>query len=333
MTSLRSIGPLAGAAALALFALVGHAGAPTGNKAPATVKSAGKEWKLVWNDEFDGTEIDSAKWGFDIGNGFYAPDGKTFVGGWGNNELEFYTDSKRNAFVKDGLLHIKAIKEDHDRYRYTSARMKTQKSDKSPLFNHAYGRFEFRAKLPVGKGVWPAIWMLPQDNKYGGWAASGEIDILEVRGQKPSEILGTLHYGGGWPTNTHTGETFTLPGGGTSADFHNYALEWEPGQMRWYFDDHCYETQKFWWSTSKRDGDKGAKPASEADLNPWPAPFDHPYYILLNVAVGGQFLGNPDPKTAFPVEMLIDYVRVYDKVGGYGPTPMRGEGKLPFAKK
>ncbi len=176
--------------------------------------------------------------------------------------------------------------------------------------------------------------MLPQDEKYGGWAASGEIDVMEARGQEPGKVLGTLHYGSGWPANTHEGQDFVFPHGGTIADFHVYTLEWEPGEMRWYVDVQLYQTQSFWWSSSGRDERRnGVNPRREADLNPWPAPFDQPFYIVMNVAVGGRFLGNPDGTTVFPVEMVVDYVRVYDKTDGYGKATPRGKGKLPFAKR
>ena len=176
---------------------------------PAT--KAGPEWKLVWSDEFDGKEIDKAKWDFDTGNGFYSRDAKTWIGGWGNDELQYYTSERQNAFIQDGALHIRAIKESNHGFEYTSARLKTRKGDGSPLFNKTYGKFEFRAKLPTGQGIWPALWMLPQDEKYGGWAHSGEIDVMEARGQEPTKVLGTLHYGGGWPTNTHEGKDYVLP--------------------------------------------------------------------------------------------------------------------------
>ncbi|MEI6231729.1 MAG: glycoside hydrolase family 16 protein [Planctomycetota bacterium] len=290
------------------------------------------EWKLVWSDEFDGTEIDKTKWDFERGSGSWSADGKTWLPGFGNNELQFYTKRPENAHVRDGMLHICAIKEQYKGAGYTSAKLKTRKADLSPLYNKMYGRFEIRAKAPLGKGLWPAIWMLPQDDKFGGWASSGEIDILEARGQEPNKVLGTLHYGGSWPVNTHTGKDYILPDNGTIADFHVYTVEWEPGEIRWLVDGKLYQTQNFWWSCSDKDGPKGVNPVNESELNPWPAPFNHPYYIILNLAVGGQFLGNPDKTTIFPAEMVVDYVRVYEKVGGYGPVPARGEGKLPFNK-
>jgi beta-glucanase (GH16 family) len=289
------------------------------------------KWKLVWSDEFDGAEIDKTKWGFDTGNGFNA-DAKTWVAGWGNDELQYYTNEPKNAFVRDGMLHIRAVKESFQGCGYTSARIKSRKKDGGSLFSKKYGRFEFRAKLPTGQGIWPALWMLPQDEKYGGWASSGEIDVMEARGQEPGKVLGTLHYGSRWPANTHTGKDYVLPRKGTIADFHVYAIEWEPGEIRWYFDDHLYQTQSFWWSSSKVDGGNGRNPTGENDLNPWPAPFDQPFYLVMNVAVGGKFLGNPDNSTKFPVEMLVDHVRVYDKVEAYGKPKPRGAGKVPFAK-
>jgi beta-glucanase (GH16 family) len=297
----------------------------------AVQPSAG-EWKLVWSDEFDGKEIDRTKWDFDLGNGFYSYDANTWISGWGNNELQYYTREPENVFVKDGMLHIRAVKESYNGCGYTSARMKTRKRDGKSLFAQKYGKFEFRAKLPTGKGVWPALWMLPQDEKYGGWAASGEIDVMEARGQEPGKVLGTLHFGSRWPVNAEASKTYTLPRGGTIVDFHTFAVEWEPGRFRWSVDGEVYSTQTFWWSCSKTADGKGAKPTKETDLNPWPAPFDRPFYIVMNVAVGGRFLGNPDKNTTFPVEMLVDYVRVYDKIGGYGEPKPRGEGKLPFDK-
>jgi beta-glucanase (GH16 family) len=287
------------------------------------------EWKLVWNDEFEGTVIDKAKWDFDIGNGFYA-NAKQWISGWGNDELQYYTRDPANAFVKDGMLHIRALKQALHGYAYTSARLKTRQKDGSPLFRQKYGKFEFRAKLPTGQGIWPALWMLPQTETYGGWASSGEIDVVEARGQEPTKVLGTIHYGSRWPLNTHAGTDYILPGRSTIADFHVYALEWEPGAIRWYVDGRRYASRSFWWSSSKSAGGKPVMPSTEGDLHPWPAPFDQPFYLIMNVAIGGKFLGNPNRTTVFPAELVVDYVRVYEKVGGYGKPKPRSQGKLPF---
>jgi beta-glucanase (GH16 family) len=289
-------------------------------------------WKLTWADEFDGKEIDRTKWDFDLGNGFYNYDANQWIGGWGNDELEYYTRDAENAFVKDGMLHIRAIKESRDGCGYTSARMKTKKRDGTVLFAQKYGRFEFRAKLPTGKGVWPALWMLPAKEKYGGWASSGELDVMEVKGHEPNQVVETIHFGGLWPTNTEASKTYVLPDKGTVADFHVYAVEWEPGEIRWLVDGKVATTQSFWWSCGKIEKGLGVRPTKANDLNPWPAPFDQPFYLIMNVAVGGRFAGKPEKSTEFPVEMVVDYVRVYQKAGGYGDPKPRGAGKLPFEK-
>lgn len=289
------------------------------------------QWKLVWADEFDGRAIDRTKWDFDVGNGFFSYDANTWIDGWGNGELQYYTDRPDNAFVKEGRLHLRAVKESLHRCGYTSAKLKTRKRDGTTLFAQTYGRFEFRAKLPTGQGIWPALWMLPQDEKYGGWAASGEIDVMEARGREPTKVLGTLHYGGRWPANVHVSKEYVLPKGATIADFHVYALEWEPGAMRWSVDGRQYATQDFWWSSSRAEAGKGLRPARAADLNPWPAPFDRAFNLVMNLAVGGKFGGNPDRTTPFPAVMEVDYVRVYARPDGYGPVRPRGAGALPFA--
>ncbi|QVL32910.1 glycoside hydrolase family 16 protein [Telmatocola sphagniphila] len=319
--------------ALAFFflaSLIGIIFPDTGSRAEEPAKA---DWQMVWSDEFNGTEIDPKKWDFDIGNGFYNYDAKQWISGWGNDELQYYTKEKDNAFVEGGYLHIRAIKESIHNCGYSSARLKSRKKDGSSLFSQTYGKFEFRAKLPTGQGVWPAIWMLPLADKYGTWASSGEIDILEARGQEPTKILGTLHFGAKWPANREASKAITLPKGGRISDFHTYTLEWEPGEIRWLLDGEVYSTQKSWWSSSKLEDGKGVKPTQESELNPWPAPFDKPFYLVMNLAIGGKFLGNPDKTTEFPCEMLIDYVRVYEKVGGYGATKPRGRENLPFEKK
>ena len=246
--------------------------------------------ELVWSDEFDGSEVDPAHWTFDIGNG---------TGGWGNNELEYYTSRPENVYVSDGLLHIVALQESYGGQNYTSAKLKTK-----GLFSRTYGRFEFRARLPQGQGYWPALWMMPQDAVYGGWAASGEIDVMENKGSEPGRVLGTLHYGGQWPANTQShGPSYTFPAGDSVTNFHVYALEWDTNSMKWYVDDQFYQIQTSWWSSG------GA----------YPAPFDQPFYIIMNLAVGGNFPGNPDATTVFPGEMQMDYARVC--AGSAPPLP------------
>lgn len=288
-----------------------------------------KDWKLKWSDEFDGPQIDPKHWDFDLGDGFFNYEANQWIGGWGNNELQNYTDRPINAKVKDGRLLITAQKESYQGRGYTSARLKSRARDGSPLINQLYGRIEIKAKLPVGQGIWPAIWMLPQDETYGTWAASGEIDILEAKGHEPNKIHGTIHYGSRWPANASSSKLYDLPSGQTIAEFHTYAIEWEPGEIRWYCDDVLYSTQNFWWSSSLVDGNQGRRPTGEADLNPWPAPFDKPFYFVFNIAVGGNFAGSPNAMTKFPATMEIDYIRVYESTAGDKKTVKpRGSGRL-----
>jgi autotransporter-associated beta strand protein len=243
---------------------------------------------MSWQDEFDGTTIKPLLWTHDIGTG-----SQYGLTGWGNNELQYYTDRPQNASVADGLLTIRARAESFGGMAYTSARLKTE-----GLFSQLGGRFEMRAALPIGRGFWPAFWMLPETDTYGGWAASGEIDIMEARGQQPGRVAGTIHYGGSWPNNVWSESVRMLPTGQTIADFHTYALEWDVSPtpaLRWYVDDVLYATKTDWWSAG------GA----------YPAPFDKPFSLLVNLAVGGNYVGPPDASTPFPSQMLVDYVRVF----------------------
>lgn len=266
----------------------------------AFVGAARAGWKLVWNDEFDSNSIATNNWRFDIGNG---------AGGWGNRELEYYTSRSQNAFVSNGCLHIVAVKEPYHGCNYTSAKLKSFR-----LFSKKYGRFEFRARLPSGKGYWPAFWLMPEDSVHGGWPASGEIDVMENRGSNAATVLGTIHYGGAYPNNTHSdGPPFIFENGDSVTNFHVYAIEWTTNSIKWYVDNHLYETQTSWWSSSN--------PANVSDRNPYPAPFDQPFYVIMNLAVGGKFGGNPDATTPFPGEMVVDYVRVYDWTDGV-PTSL-----------
>ncbi len=237
---------------------------------------------LAWFDEFDGTSVDTNKWEFMLG------DGSAYgIPGWGNNELQYYRTN--NATVANGELTITAKKESFGGKAYTSSRLRTlNKGD------WTYGRFEMRAKLPSGQGLWPAFWMLSSVPDYGGWAASGEVDIMESKGQNPEKIYNTLHYGGPFPANTFSGSGTFLPAG-TAGSFHEYAIEWQRGEIRWYVDDQLVSTQNSWYSTA----------------GPFPAPFDVNFHLLLNFAVGGNFVGNPSDSTVFPATYVIDYVRVY----------------------
>jgi beta-glucanase (GH16 family) len=291
------------------------------------------DWILVWSDEFDGDNIDDSKWDFDIGNGFYDYKNHAWVPGWGNEELQYYTSETRNAFVKDSVLHIRALKESLHGCGYTSARLKTRRRDGTALFAQTYGKFEFRAKVPYGKGLWPALWMLPQEDRYGGWAASGEIDVMEIHSEEPDKVLGSIHFGSTFPKRELVTHTQILPNGSTVADWHVYAVEWEPGEIRWLLDGVVWAKQNFWWSCSKTKEGEGLVAKRAADINPWPAPFDQPFYLIMNVAVGGNFPGAPNEATEFPAELLVDYVRVYERAGGYGEPIPRGKGRLPYQKK
>jgi len=290
-------------------------------------------WVMVWHDEFEGDRVDPANWDFDIGNGFYDYRSNVWIAGWGNEELQYYTAEPTNVTVQDSLLTIRAVKESLHGCGYSSARLKTNKRDGTLLFSTLYGRVEFRAKVPWGKSLWPALWMLPATDAYGGWAASGEIDLMEIVGDKPHEVLSILHYGSGSPKRTLHTNVHPLPGNSSVSDWHVYAAEWEPGEIRFYVDDVLAATESFWWSCSKTRDGAGLEARRASDLNPWPAPYDQPFYLLMNVAVGGNFPGVPNPETRLPAELVVDCVRVYDKVGGYGEAKPIGAGRFPWQKQ
>lgn len=245
-----------------------------------------KNWTLVWSDEFngpDGSMPDATKWTL-------VTDGS----GFGNHELEYYTPRPTNVHVEKGNLVITARKEDYTgpdgvARAYTSGRMET-----AGHFQQEYGRFEARIKLPKGQGIWPAFWMLGNDIGSVDWPKCGEIDIVENVGFEPGKVHGTLHgpqYSG---DNPLTG-AFQLPNQERFSDgFHLFAVEWEPEKIRFYVDNILYETQTIDNIPSHKR---------------WV--FDHPFYLLLNVAVGGAWPGNPDATTSFPANMLVDYIRVY----------------------
>jgi len=247
--------------------------------------SPGDVLTLVWADEFNAVQLDPEVWFFETGDG-----SRYGIPGWGNNERQYYLPD--NAWLGNGLLTIEARRESSNSYSYTSARINTR-----DRFAFRYGRIEARMRLPGGQGLWPAFWLLPQDDRYGSWAASGEIDIMEavnLAGAGGNQVHGTIHYGGSWPANVSVSDGYLVPSDAT-AEFHTYALEWDAAEIRWYVDDVIYAMRNTWYST-------GAA---------FPAPFDQPFYILFNVAVGGNWPGDPEASTVFPVTMEIDWVRVY----------------------
>lgn len=240
---------------------------------------------LVWSDEFDGAQLNNRIWFFETGDG-----SEYGIPGWGNNELQYYVPD--NAQLEDGLLKITAREESVGAFNYTSARINTR-----DRFAFQYGRIEARMRLPGGQGIWPAFWLLAQDSPYGIWPASGEIDIMEATNLGVSgknSVLGTIHFGTSFPSDYEfTGESYVVPANAQD-EFHTYAVEWDADEIRWYVDGVMYGMRNSWYSTA-----------------PFPAPFDHPFYIIFNVAVGGNLPGSPNASTVFPVTMEVDWVRVY----------------------
>jgi beta-glucanase (GH16 family) len=252
------------------------------NNSPVT---PGGALRLVWSDEFNAARLDPEAWYFESGDG-----SQYGIPGWGNNELQWYLPD--SAELRNGTLVITARKESQSGKSYTSARINTR-----DRFAFRHGRIEARIRMPKGQGLWPAFWLLPQDNAYGTWAASGEIDIVEATNPGATggnTIYGTLHYGGQFPNNVLSGEQYGVATDVT-ADFHTYVLEWDQAEIRWYVDSILFAVRNTWFTTAA----------------PFPAPFDQRFYILLNLAVGGNFPGPPDASTVFPVTMEVDYVRVY----------------------
>ena len=281
---------------------------------PATTDLPG--WELVFNDEFSGNTLDTSVWNYVTG--YYINDDPG-TWGWGNNELEHYTDSPRNVNVQNGVLNLTAYEEpksfpqDPSRYaQYSSGKITTENK-----FSFKYGRIDFRAKLPVGDGLWPALWLLPDDDTYGTWAASGEIDVMEARGRIPESTSGALHFGGTWPSNTHLSEPFTFTDGGRiDTDFHTYSVVWEENMIKWYVDGNLFFflNSDQWYTT-----------ASSSKT----APFDKEFYIIMNLAVGGWFDNGITPKAGdIPATMQVDYVRVYKAEGDttHTSTGSHGDG-------
>ena len=231
---------------------------------------------LAWSDEFTANYINSNNWSYDTGGS-----------GWGNNELEYYTNSNKNAYTTGGYLVIEARKETMGTNNYTSARMISK--DKQTF---TYGRIDFRAKLPKGQGVWPALWMLGNNIGTTPWPACGEIDIMELLGHEPQKTYGTIHWGAAGGASTHIGGNYSLPSLTFNDKFHLFSLKWEADKMTFLIDDVVYFT------------------ANKSQVN-GNYPFDKPFFFIMNLAVGGNWPGNPDAATVFPQRMIVDYVRVF----------------------
>ena len=250
---------------------------PTPVPSPTPAAWDREGWNIVWHDEFDGPELNRANWNFDIGGS-----------GWGNAEWQAYTDKPENIRIENGMLVIEA-REDPSLPAgrpYSSARIKTQ-----GLHSWKYGRIEARMKLPHGQGIWPAFWMLGDNNK--GWPASGKIDILEFIGKTPDTIYATVH-APGYSGGNGVGSSLVVSGESLKNDFHVYAIEWQENEIRWLFDEPEY-----------------------FKLTPADVPaewiFDHEFFIIMNLAVGGRWPGYPDKTTVFPQTLNVDYVRVYQR--------------------
>ena len=249
-----------------------------------------QSYKLIWSDEFDSTSVDLNKWTFEIGNN---------NNGWGNNELEYYTGRSNNAYLENGNLVIKALKESYGGKNYTSARIKTQGK-----FSCKYGKIVARMKLPYGKGIWPAFWMLGDAISFVGWPKCGEIDIMEMVGGGvlgDKTVYGTAHWDNNnthaqYPDGAHP-QPYILPSGSFSDDFHTFDITWDSQKIIWHVDDKQY---------------------CALTLNSSLSAFQETFFILLNMAVGGNWPGNPDTSTVFPQTLTVDYVRVYQLSSSVG---------------
>lgn len=247
-----------------------------------------KDYKLIWEEQFNDEHLNCDNWNIEL----HEP-------GWVNNELQEYVDSDKNIYIEGGKLFLKSGKnvDKNGKVTYTSGRISTQNKH-----DFTYGLFEARAKVPKGKGFLPAFWLMTTDEElYGQWPSCGEIDIMEVLGHDTKTSYGTMHYG--IPHKQSQGK-YTLDTGSFSDEYHIFQIEWENEKISWYIDGVCIHTENEWYSATEEQG--------KID---YPAPFNHPFYIILNLAVGGDWPGDPDDTTDFENEAyIIDYVRVYQKV-------------------
>ncbi|NRB83790.1 MAG: glycoside hydrolase family 16 protein [Winogradskyella sp.] len=245
---------------------------------------------LVWEDNFDVDGApDASKWAFEIGDGTAQG-----IPGWGNNELQYYTDRPENVSVENGVLKITARQESFEGSGYTSARLITK-----GLFQQKYGRFEARVKLPTGQGLWPAFWLLGDDSNGDIWPQIGEIDVMEYLGDEPTQIFGTIHgpqYSGGESIS----KEYVLDADRFDTGFHIFGIEWTPNVINFYVDDKLYQTLK------PADVEEETNGEGEWVFD------DREFYMILNMAVGGNLPGPPNADTMFPQTMYVDYVRVYN---------------------
>ena len=237
-------------------------------------------YTLAWADEFNSITIDETSWTFESGNN----------NGWGNGELENYTNRAQNAFASNGNLIIEARQEDYNGSQYTSARMVT-KAKKT----FKYGRIDIRAKLPSTKGIWPALWLLGNNIDAVSWPACGEIDMMELLGQEPNKMYSTLHWGATFQLHDSKGTNYVLPTGSFDQEFHVYSMDWEENSIKIFVDD-----QQIFSATNN-------------DVTGNPYPFNNDFFFIFNIAVGGNWPGAPDANTTFPQRLVVDYVRVFQK--------------------
>jgi beta-glucanase (GH16 family) len=255
------------------------------------------QWNIVWSDEFNGTSIDTSKWTFETGNGGNNP-------GWGNSEREYYTSSTNNAYEDgNGLLHIVALQQSMGGFNFTSARMKTEGLYNTPI----YGHIQWRAAMPTGYGMWPALWMLGSDFGSVGWPACGEIDVVENPGYDPTFNQTSLHYG----TSGEVSKTgkYTFPPGNLITNFHTYEMDWSTNSMQFFVDGNLYETQS-----------SGS-------------PFNAPFFFIMNLAVGGTYPGTTSDSdiiasNTFPKEILVDYVRIYEQTAPLQISATQSDGNF-----
>jgi beta-glucanase (GH16 family) len=255
-----------------------------GDQALPQTTPATETWSLAWSDEFD-TELDPTVWTAEIGTGE-----EQGLAGWGNDELQYYTGRTDNLKVEDGHLVITAVSEDYEGASYTSARLISQNAKEIQ-----YGRIEASIKVPSGQGLWPAFWLLGKNIDDVGWPTCGEIDIMEARGQQPSWIGGALH-GPGYSGGSSLNQSYYDKEQSFDSAFHVVGVDWDQDRISWWVDGNVYHSVT-----------RGSLQAHQEWV------YDQPFFLLLNLAVGGNYVGDPNPDTPFPAEFKIDYIRVYQR--------------------